>query len=178
MGFLEPATAVQYLSLRPGMRVGDFGAGSGAYTTVLLDRVGREGVVYALDALPAVAESLKRHALSRGSRCMTLTCALEELLPFADNILHAAVLANALHAVIPDKRQSLIGELSRVIAPRGEVLVVDWAGSFNNMGPPSALVVPPAEAVRLFRASGFETPGLLPAGTHHYAFVATNRKNA
>lgn len=173
MMLADPREMLKFVTVRPGYRVADFGAGSGAYTTVLLDRVGYEGRVYALDALPQALESIRRQADAAGKRCMTLTCEFESELPIKENLLDLAVVANTLHAVDPHARQRFVSELARVVAPGGQALVVDWAGSFNNMGPHRTLVLTPADAVRLFRSAGFVTGDMLPAGTHQYAFVAT-----
>lgn len=169
----EPREMLKYVSVMPGMRVADFGAGSGAYTSVLLDRIGEEGRVYALDALPQSLESIRRTAEGAGKQCMTLCAEFEDALPLRDNLIDVAIVANTLHAVDPTRRQHFVYELGRVVVPGGQVLVLDWAGSFDSMGPPQPMVLPPADAVRLFRAAGFSTSTMLPAGTHHYAFVAT-----
>lgn len=169
----DPREVLKFVTVRPNFKVGDFGAGTGAYTSALLDRVGEEGSVYALDGLPQSLESIRRAAHSSGKRCMTVCTEFENELPLKENLLDMAILANTLHAVDPHARQRFVGELARVVRPQGQVLVVDWAGSFRNMGPPASLIVTPVEAVRLFRASGFVTGDMLPAGTHQYAFVAT-----
>lgn len=168
-----PSDMLQHVRVMPGMRVADFGAGAGAYSSVLLDRVGDEGQVYALDPLPQVLESIRRQSLKSGKRCMTVCVDFESSLPMRDNLIDLAVVANTLHAVDPTRRQDFVHELSRVVVPGGEVLFVDWADSFKNMGPPAPLIVAPVDAVRLFRTAGFTTSNMLPAGTHHYAFVGT-----
>ncbi len=173
MTLASPSDMLKFVRIAPGNKVGDFGAGSGAYTSILLERVGHEGRVYALDALPQSLDSIHRAAKARGMRCMTLNCELEQVLPMRDNLLDVAVVANTLHALNPAQRPLFASELSRVVVPGGQVLVVDWAGSFRSMGPPAPLIITPADAVRLLRAAGFATSDMLPAGTHQYAFVAT-----
>lgn len=168
----SPSDMLKHVRLMPGMRAADFGAGSGAYATVLLDRVGEEGQVYALDALPQSLESIRRQSLKSGKRCMTVCTDFDQALPMRDNLLDLAIVANTLHSVDPTRRQDFIHELGRVVAPGGQVLFLEWADSFKNMGPPAPLIVPPVDAVRLFRTAGFLTSTMLPAGTHHYAFVA------
>jgi ubiquinone/menaquinone biosynthesis C-methylase UbiE len=178
MMLADPTEVLRHVRVMPGMKVGDFGAGSGAYSSILIDRVGEEGQVYAFDALPQSLESIRRRAEQRGKRCMTVCTEFENELPLRDNLLDVAIVANTLQEVDPTRRQSFAHELHRVVAPGGQVLVLDWAGSFNNMGPPAPLVVTPVDAVRLFRAAGFSTSTMLPAGTHHYAFVATEPLHA
>lgn len=173
MQLAAPHDVLKHVRIAPGMRVGDFGAGSGTYSSLLWNKVGEEGRVYALDALPQSLESIRRKALVEGRRCHTICTEFESELPMRDNLLDVAVVANTLHAVDPVRRPSFVSELSRVLVPGGQALVLDWAGSFKNMGPPASLIISPVEAVRLFRASGFNTSTMLSAGTHHFAFVAT-----
>ena len=173
MTLAMPRDMLKYLRLEPGARAADFGAGSGAYTDILVERVGELGHVYALDALPQAIAALYERARARGERVLTLATAFEDPLPLSDSCIDVAVVANTLHGIDPSRRDHFVQELARTVVPRGQVLVVDWAGSFNNMGPAPAMLVAPADAVRLFRAHGFTTSTMLPAGTHQYAFVAT-----
>lgn len=173
MMLADPRDMLKHVRVMPNMRIADFGAGSGAYSSVLLDRVGEEGQVYAFDALPQALESIRRGALEKGKRCMTMCTDFENELPTRDNLFDLAIVANTLHGIDPTRRPHFVSELHRVVVPGGQVLVLDWAGSFDNMGPPSSLLITPVDAVRLFRSQGFETSSMLPAGTHHYAFIAT-----
>ena len=169
----DPRDMLKHVRVMPGMRVADFGAGAGAYSSLLLDRIGEEGQLYALDALPQAVESIRRSALQKGKRCMTVCTDFENQLPMRDNLIDLAIVANTLNGVDPARRSDFVAELRRVVVPGGQVLVLDWAGSFDNMGPPQPLLVAPVDAVRLFRSQGFQTSTMLPAGTHHFAFVAT-----
>jgi len=82
----DPREVIKFVSLMPHHRVGDFGAGSGAYTAVLLDRIGEEGSVYALDALPQsieqIREAHKGLAKSNDQFCIEF----EVGLPFKENL--------------------------------------------------------------------------------------------
>lgn len=169
----SPSDMLTHVRFMPGMRVADFGAGAGVYSSLLLDKIGEEGQVYALDALPQSLEAIRSEALKKGKRCMTVCTEFEQELPMRDNLIDLAIVANTLHAVDPMRRPFFVSELGRVVVPGGQVLVLDWAGSFANMGPPQPLIVAPVDAVRLFRSQGFTTSTMLPAGTHHFAFVAT-----
>ena len=153
-----------------GYRVADFGAGSGEYSLHLARHVGRGGSVYAFDALPALLEKIRREAGKHDAEAFTLHADLNEHIPLRDNLLHTAVVSNLLHAL--RERTRFVSELKRVIAPKGRALVVDWKGSFQNMGPTAESVVPLEEALGLFENAGFKTGKVLPGGLHHYAFIA------
>ncbi len=58
----RPEKAIAALGLKPGMTVGDVGAGTGYYSTRLAKAVAPGGLVYANDIQPAMLERLKAKA--------------------------------------------------------------------------------------------------------------------
>jgi hypothetical protein len=48
---------------------------------------------------------------------------------------------------------------------------VDWADSFNHLGPPPEQVVSERNAKRMFENAGFEYMRPIPSGDHHYGLV-------
>ncbi|MFQ5540867.1 MAG: class I SAM-dependent methyltransferase [Candidatus Paceibacteria bacterium] len=169
--FLSPAAAVDHLRLAPGVRVGDFGCGPGEHALLIARRLGARGAVYAFERHPdSVAALARRRASENLQNLFPLQTNLDSGIPLKDGLLDAALVSNTLHAL--QARERFVSELSRVLNHAGCVLVVDWAHSFGNMGPPEGAVVYPADAVRLFRAHGFTVGDMLPAGTHHFAFIA------
>lgn len=170
--FLNPTSVLGHLPFSQHGRVGDFGAGAGHFAFAAAERLGREGSVYAFEAFTPAVESLSREAERRNLRIHALTADLNAHIPLRDNLLHAGIVVNTLHQL--SDRERFVGELARVIEPAGKVLVVDWPSSFKNMGPHPEAVVAPGDAARLFRSAGFSISPMLPAGTHHYAFIAEN----
>lgn len=163
---------VDALSVRPGMRVGDFGCGVGEQAMLLASRLQGEGAVYAFELGQEQVEGLAREKSKKNlDNLFSLCVDLNGRLPIKDNLLQCALLSNTLHAI--QERETFLKELHRVLSRRGSVLFVDWASSFKNMGPRSENVITPGEAVRLFESYGFRAGNMLPAGSHHYAFIAT-----
>lgn len=172
--FLHPSKVLDHLSVRRGHRVGDFGAGRGEYTFLLSPTVSEEGAVYAFDVVPDVTLRLYKER-TRGvfNNVYTLCVDLNESIPLKNEIFDRAVVANTLYAL--SNRDRFLNELHRTLAPTGSVLFVDWLSSFRNMGPREEEVIGPTQAVQLFRAHGFHVGNMVPAGTHHFAFIATKQ---
>lgn len=169
--FLKPRELVGFLSCTEGMRVADFGAGAGTYTTLLSSKVGHSGAVYAFDVAEGCVECLGRLCVQSGMKNVFPLCTdLNTKIPLKDNLLSASIIVNTLHAI--QDRSRFLAEVYRVTKPGGRVLVADWIASFKNVGPPEECVVTPGEAERLLRASGFSLEKTLPAGSHHFAFIA------
>ena len=170
--FLNPASVLEHLPFARNASVGDFGAGAGHFTFAAAKRLDGRGLVYALEAFSPSVDAISNEANRRGARVHALTADLNTHIPLRDNLLSAGIVANTLHHI--KNREQFVKELARVIQPKGKVLVVDWASSFKNMGPHEDAVVLPADAAYLFRVAGFTMSPMLPAGTHHYAFLAEN----
>ena len=169
----HPRDVIGYIDVQPGSSVGDFGIGGGAFGELIMPRLAPNGTYYAFDAVPTLLARAKKIAAAHGVNCFTLHADFDDELPLAPNVLDLGLLANTLSSVPPQSRQQFVHELSRVIKPKGSILFVDWMTSPRDVGPARPLLVPPADAVRLFRAAQFEVPAILPAGHHQYAFVAT-----
>lgn len=162
------------MSLNEGMRVGEFGAGSGHYARALAHVVGKGGKVYAIDVQEDVLKHLKLNTHDRVARTIEAVWGDIEKpggSRLRDRSLDAIVLANTLFQV--RDRAGLLAEIRRVLKPGGKLLVVDWAGSYGGMGPAQAHVVPEHEAEALFIEGGFYKQKDFRAGPHHYGIVFT-----
>lgn len=168
--FLNPKSILENVKIAHGARVADFGTGAGHFALLASERLNGGGVVYAIDAYRPLLDSLRRESARRSLSIHTIESDLNVHIPLQDNLLSLGIAANILHQLKNKKR--FAEELVRVIAPSGEVLVADWVSSFKNMGPHEDAVITPSEAVALFEEVGFSVGTLLPAGTHHFAFVA------
>ncbi|MEK7613760.1 MAG: class I SAM-dependent methyltransferase [Patescibacteria group bacterium] len=169
--FLKPSEVVKHLALRSGLKVGDFGAGGGEYAPLVLAELQNEGALYAFDVVPEMVERLHRKKVSaQADNFFTIHADLNTALPLKGELLDRALVINTLYAL--RERARFLSELNRVLARGGQTLFVDWTSSFKNMGPREEEVVSPGEAVRLFQSHGFSVGTMLPAGSHHYAFVA------
>ncbi len=174
MRIADPKVMLGYVEIKASSHVGDFGAGAGAYSKLVADMLDESGELLVIDALPGMVEKVV-HELEKTSRARVFGIShdIEKQLPITVDSLDVAIVANVLHALHPQHRQDFIFELSRVLRPAGQALVVDWAGSFKNMGPAQHLVAAPADVVRMFKAAGFKVSGMLSGGAHHFVFTAT-----
>lgn len=168
--FLDPSEILNYLVLPHGARVADFGTGAGHYARAALDKLGAHGSVYAFDVFHPALDTLHRSARGFNRNLYAIHSDLNEPIPLSNDLLHAGIAGNILHQL--KNRERFVSEVYRVLKPRGEALVVDWVSSFRNMGPATDAVITPAEAARLFETAGFSVGDMLPAGTHHFAFIA------
>lgn len=172
MQFSDPRSNVLQLGLREGMKIGEFGVGSGHWALAAAHAVGHAGRVYAVD----IQEDLLRHvedAARRGGlrNIETIWGNLEKPsgTKLRPHILDAGVLANTLFQL--EDKDAAVTEIKRVMKPGGKLLVVDWAGAYGGMGPDPRHVVSEHAAEKLFIDHGFHKAKNFRAGAHHYAIV-------
>ncbi len=174
MNFTDPKAAVQHIGLRKGMKVGDFGAGSGHYSVAAAPLVGSEGRVYAIDVQEDVLKHIHYLAEEAGVQNIeTVWGNFEKAFgtKLRDHILDAAILSNTLFQL--DDRHTTIEEIKRTLKSGGLLLVIDWAGSYGGVGPSAERVIPEHNAEALFIAEGFHKTGDFIPGPHQYGLLFT-----
>ena len=170
--FLNPSEAVGHLKLHEGMLVADFGAGGGFFTRAAAREVGPEGEVWALDANGELLTRIKNLSIGEGlHNVQILRGAIDKKGGTALPKEHfdSAILANVLFSV--EDKQGLVQELHRILKKIGRVLVIDWSGSHDGLGPHQDHVVIERDARTLFESAGFTYVEAVPAGAYHWGFV-------
>jgi len=170
--FSNPEQNARRIGFKEGMKVADFGAGSGAHTIALADVVGASGVVYAVDVQRDLLTRIQNNAVQAGHDNVEVVWGnMEEFggLSIRDDLLDGVLLSNTLFQV--DDKLSTIKEAWRVLKPSGVLAIIDWLDSFGGMGPPQNSVVTQAEATLLCTDNGFAFKKDIPVGEHHYGLV-------
>src|SRR3989344_8811260 len=167
--FSNPREVVLQLGLREGMKVGDFGAGSGPYPRAVAAVVSHGGKVYAIDVQEDVLKhlTLNSHEHHR-SIINTVWGDIEKPggTHLREHSLDAVILANTFFQI--ENRFGLLGEIKRVLKSGGKLLVVDWAGSYGGMGPTPEKVISEHDTETFFINGGFHKVKSFRAGAHHY----------
>jgi ubiquinone/menaquinone biosynthesis C-methylase UbiE len=174
MQFAKPVENVLQLGLKEGMKVGDFGAGSGHYTFAISNIVGSSGKVYAIDVQEDVLLRLRSDASQKGLRNIdTIWGNLEKSggTGLKDGALDAAVLSNTLFQL--DDKGTAVREIKRVLKQGGKLLLIDWAGAYSGVGPAKEHVVSERDAEEFFINGGFHKVKSFRAGPHHYSIIFT-----
>ena len=174
VSFSAPRENILHLGLREGMKVADFGAGSGHYTRAAAAIVGRTGKVYAVDIQEDVLKHVKLNTNESHQPIIEHVWGDIEKVGgshLRDVSLDAVIVANTLFQI--EDREGLLAEVKRVIKPEGKLLLIDWAGSYEGIGPHQDRVVSEHDAEGLCISSGFHKVKSFRAGAHHYGILFT-----
>ena len=170
--FTNPEDNIVALGIHEGMVVADLGAGIGAYTIPLAEKVGDTGRVYAVEVQKDFLTNIKNAVASRGLKNVELLWGNIENLggtKIKDSAVDAVIISNVLFQA--ESKEGLIREARRILKTGGKLLIVDWSDSFNNLGPSPKMVVTKDAARALCESEGFVLKKEIPAGEHHYGLI-------
>ncbi len=170
--FVVPEVVSTHFHLRPGDTVGDFGAGTGFFATVLSRLVGHEGKVYCVEIQKNLVEKLvdkvRREHLSNVE---VIWGDLEEdgATKIPDGSLDAAVIVNTLFQT--EDRYLAVREISRTLRSGGKLFIIDWTESWGGLGPQPGNVLDKDEARAVAESAGLTFEREFDAGGHHYGLA-------
>lgn len=170
MAFLSPKQMIDQLFIKKHSTIVDIGAGSGAYVYEACRVNGKAGKIIAVDIDEDKLRLVKDTAKVGGYDIDTLLTDIESKIVLPDYIADYIIFANTLHQIDFDKREKVMLDISRILAPMGEMLFVEWK-SGSILGPQKDIIVEREEAEDLFRKSGLSIKKELSAGDYHYAYI-------
>lgn len=172
MPFLNPDIAIKSLHILPGMRIADFGSGSGHWALAFANAVGPSGKVFAIDVQPAALEATRsRAALLHITVIETMRANLE--IPGASALkeysVDAVMISNMLFQA--DEKANVVAEAARIVKPGGRVFLIEWDTAESLTGPPASQRMARQDAERMFTDAGLRFEKEFNAGSHHYGLI-------
>lgn len=171
--FSDPHVIVAALPIPQGAMVADLGAGTGAFSFPLAEKVGPTGKVYACEVQQDILTRLENEAHERhvtNIQPVHSNVETHQGTRLRDASVDWVMVANVLFQI--EDRKGFIAEISRILKPGGFVALLEWSESFGNMGPHENAVIKRPDAEHLFFEQGFSAmPHVIDAGAHHYAIV-------
>jgi ubiquinone/menaquinone biosynthesis C-methylase UbiE len=172
--FTNPEQNILHLGLTEGMRVADFGAGTGFYSKACSPRVGYTGKVYAIEVQKDLVKKLESEIRQWG--LSNIECIWGDIerrggTKIADRSMDVVIISNVLFQA--EDKLGLIDEAKRILKKGGKVLLIDWSGSFGGMGPIPEHVVTENMAKELFEKRGFKLIENISTSAHHYGIIFT-----
>ena len=159
------------LDLQPGSCFLDVGSGPGFVSLLAAERVGPEGRVYAMDRSPDALQFLRERLAERPADNVEPLAGAGDAIPLPGGSASHALVANMLHH--NDAPEAILGEVLRVLAPGGAVLIVehDPAGS-EASGAPLAERLPATRVQDWLAAAGYDGWQACDPGEGRYGLLA------
>jgi len=154
-------------------KVADLGCGSsGHFVFPAARRVGKKGIVYAVDILRTTLETVSKRA--RAENLANIKTVWSNLEIFGATKIEAGsldvgLLINTLHQ--SHRRAEILRESVRLLKKNGRLVVVEWKNTAAPFGPPSE-----EKVKKEFIENGVKKLGLRPeeefeAGQYHYGLI-------
>ena len=120
---LQVDRVVEALHLTPGMRVADVGAGTGLFSWPLARKVGKDGVVHAVDVNPVLLGHIDRTATAEGFANVRTVLAAEDD-PLLPEPVDLVFICDTLHNI--EDRAAYLDTLRRHLRPGGRIAIIDF----------------------------------------------------
>ena len=159
----EAERVLSRLSVKPGMRVADVGAGTGYFSRYLSTAVGAAGTVLSVDTEPALVGHLRERAEKEKTDNVVPILASADNPRLPRGAVDLVLLVDTFHHL--DQRVAYFGRLRRTLAPGGRVAVVDWQKRETPVGPELEHRLAREQVVDEMRAAGYalvDEPDVLP----------------
>lgn len=161
------------LELSAGMRLADLGCGRTGHFIFLASRlVGDTGLVYAVDLMKDILESVQGRVRSEGyDNIHTVWSDIERLgyTPIPEASLDVCFFVNVL-SMVSDPATALL-EAARLLKPEGRLMVVDWARNLGPLGPPAGKQISSLDIERMAKPAGFTPLDEFVAGEYHFGTI-------
>lgn len=172
MAFASPEANVAAIGLMPGLKVADFGAGSGRYALALSKAVA-PGEVYAVDIQKDLLSRLEQEAKRAYLENLHFVWGDVEQVggsKLPEQSVDVVLMSNLLFQLTGGGYSAAL-EAKRVLRLGGRLVIIDWQESFGGLGPTQGQVVNAEKAKAIIEPAGFTLDHDFPAGEHHYGLI-------
>jgi len=122
----KPDRVLAVLELKPGMVVADVGAGSGYYSSRMAERVGKDGVVYAVDVQPEMLDILRLQMKQRRVTNVEPVLGTETDPRLPAGTLDLALMVDVYHEL--EYPYEMLAAIVKALKPGGRVVFVEFRG--------------------------------------------------
>jgi len=171
---LDPGIIYKKIGLSEGMKVAEFGCGrTGHFLFTASKIVGDKGVVYALDILKDVLESIKNRSRFEGYHNVLPIWTDVERIGAAgvpEGSIDAGFFVNVFFQL--KNKGDAFAEAARLLKNGSSLVIVDWAAKVSNdLGPEKEKMVDPKDLIEMAKNYGFILQENFPPGDYHYCLI-------
>lgn len=154
-------------------KMADLGCGSsGHFVFPSAKLVGKKGIVYAVDILRTVLETINKRVRSENLANIKVVWTNLEIFgatKIETGSLDVALLINTLHQ--SHKRMEILRESARLLKKNGRLVIVEWKNIAAPFGPPSEEKVNKELVDNWVKKLGLRPEEEFAAGQYHYGLI-------
>ncbi len=127
----QPQKAIAQFNLKPGMMIGDVGAGTGYYSLRIAKLVGPAGTVYANDIQPGMLQKLSENAAASGIGNVVTILGTERDPKLPEGKLDLVVLVDVYHEF--SQPQLMLQGIRKGLKPGGRLVLLEYRKEDPNV---------------------------------------------
>ena len=176
-GFLDSGKVLIVVGVEEGDRFLDLGSGEGYFSIAASQVVGKNGIVYALDAdEDSISRLRKEMAKKNITNIKASVIDVSKKLPLKGESVSLAFMSNVLHGLVANgEEDNTFKEIARATAQNGRLAVVEFKKQDSPHGPPLSIRLSPEEVDTLAQGYGFSKESFQDVGPYQYAIVFRKR---
>jgi ubiquinone/menaquinone biosynthesis C-methylase UbiE len=147
-----PAQVLKAIGIKPGMIIGEVGAGRGRYTVQIASRIGPSGMVYANDIEENYLKQLERRCTDQGVTNVRIVLGglTDTKLPL--EALDMVIMVNVVHCLA--EPVPLLRSIKKSLKPDGVIAIVE--GSLEKLPEAAGEWFPREKLVKIYKDAGYE----------------------
>jgi ubiquinone/menaquinone biosynthesis C-methylase UbiE len=147
-----PDLVLKTIGIKPGMIIGEVGAGRGRYTVHIASRIGPSGMIYANDIVKEFLQYIERRCADHGlTNVKTVLGSLTDLkLPPA--ALDMVIMVNVVHCLA--EPVALLRNIRKSLKPDGVIAIVE--GSLEKLPSAAGEWWPRSKLLKIYKEAGYD----------------------
>lgn len=122
---------IELLQLKPGMKVGDIGAGTGRLSMLMLHRVKPEGQVWAVDIQPEMVSQLQSRSKLLGKNHLVVSQSSSTSPNIPTATLDLAIMVDVYHEL--EFPREFLQQVIQSVKPGGQVIFVEYRANDKSV---------------------------------------------
>ena len=171
--FVDKGKLLRALSLKMGIKLADLGCGVGNYSILFSEKIGENGLIYAVDNWKGGIDTLEKKAEDSGiSNIKTIHADISNHIPLNDGSVDVCFMATVFHGtVINNEIDKTLSEIKRILKPEGSFVILEFNKVELPIGPPVKEKLSPAEIEEIIIPFGFKKRLSVESGEYHYLVI-------
>ena len=147
-----PEQVLKAIGIKPGMIIGEVGAGRGRYTVQIASRIGPTGMVYANDIEESYLEQLERRCADQGVTNVKIVQGGLTDTKLPPGALDMVIMVNVVHCLA--EPVPLLRSIKKSLKPGGVIAIVE--GSLEKLPEAAGEWFPREKLLKIYKDAGYE----------------------